>query len=479
MGKKYQRIGKGITKNMRFGKYTLLLISIILLGEILRLIRINETMEFISDQGWFYLSAKNIIVHGQIPLVGIPSSHTWLHQGALWTYIVAIAFAVSNFNPIAPAYMTAALDAITIALLYKTGKIMFGIRYGLIAAVLYAASPLVIYNIRAPYHTSLIPLFTIILIFFLYKWVSGNKLFFPAAIGTLAILYNLEISTFVFAILVLSIIIFGIWKKQKWATGIFNKKIILYSTIAFVIPMLPMLLYDLQNGFPQTLKFITWIGYRILVIFGYPPINPTEAAAHTDILTFSIDKYKQLIFAHNEIISTAMATLSFSYLTLKFIQKKTANTFIWIINTIPLGIFLCFKTPSDAYLPMLYPGLILLTAIFIGDMLKHPRLKIIVCSMIICGIALNIHHLITNNFYPKIKPDQFTQRLITTKQIISESEGKEYNLIDKHTHPSISKNYEYLAWWLGHGPSEGKTKIQLILNEDSGYAIITKNKTKK
>lgn len=467
---------------MKFGKYALLLTCIIILGEILRLTRINETMEFISDQGWFYLSAKNMIINGQIPLVGIPSSHPWLHQGALWTYIVAATFALSNFNPIAPAYITAALDAITIAFLYKTGKIMFGIRYGIIAAVIYATSPLVISNIRAPYHTSLIPLFTTILIFFLYKWVSGNKLFFPAVIATLAILYNLEIATFVFAILTLSIIIFGLWKKQKWATGIFNKKIILYSTIAFLIPMLPMLLYDLQNGFPQTLKFIAWIGYRILLIFGYPPINPIETIMHTNMLAFSIDKYRQLIFAPNTIIATTIAALSFAYLTYKLIKKETPNTFIWIVNIIPILIFYIFKTPSDAYLPMLYPGLILLTAVFFGDILKHQKLKIATYIIIICAIILNTHHLITNNFYPKIKPDQFTQRLMTTKQIISESEGKEYNLIGKstmHTYPSITKNYEYLAWWLGYEPSAKKAEIQIIINEDSGSISITKNKTKK
>jgi len=28
-------------------------------------------MPFIGDQGWFYLSARNMLVHGNIPLVGI------------------------------------------------------------------------------------------------------------------------------------------------------------------------------------------------------------------------------------------------------------------------------------------------------------------------------------------------------------------------------------------------------------------------
>ena len=72
----------------------------------------------ISDIGWFYISARDLIINHEIPLVGIESSRPWLHQGAIWTYILAIILWISNFNPVAPAYITALIDIATLLIVF-------------------------------------------------------------------------------------------------------------------------------------------------------------------------------------------------------------------------------------------------------------------------------------------------------------------------------------------------------------------------
>ena len=49
----------------------LLPVCIIIFSAIVLLYRLSDLMPFIGDQGWFYLSARNMLVHGNIPLVGI------------------------------------------------------------------------------------------------------------------------------------------------------------------------------------------------------------------------------------------------------------------------------------------------------------------------------------------------------------------------------------------------------------------------
>src|SRR3990167_8267340 len=120
----------------QLNKSKLLLIGVILIGAYLRLYILPELMPFIGDQGWFYISARDMLLTGNIPLTGIASSHPWLHQGPFWTYILGIIVS------------------------------------------------------RIPYHTSLIPLLTLFYVYFLYKWVKGNVHYFPLAILMLSILYN-------------------------------------------------------------------------------------------------------------------------------------------------------------------------------------------------------------------------------------------------------------------------------------------------
>ena len=206
------------------GKYEVLLFFTFIIAVFLRTYKLHETMAFIGDQGWFYLSARDMLLSGKIPLVGITSSHTWLHQGPYWTYILAVLFKFFGFNPLIPGYFTAILGSLSIFFIYKLVKEMFEKKVGIISSFLYATSPLVISNDRFPYHTTLIPVFTLFYILSLFKWIKGEKNYFIWAIILLGILYNLELATFSLAGVLISFLLFGLIYKREWTANIFNTK---------------------------------------------------------------------------------------------------------------------------------------------------------------------------------------------------------------------------------------------------------------
>ena len=150
-----------------------LIILIVAVSAGLLFFRLLDLMPFSGDQGWFYLSAKDMLFTGNIPLVGIATSHPWLHQGPFWTYTLAIIFSLTHFNPLAPGYFTAGLGVIMVFLVYFIGRHLFSKNTGLIAAFFYSTSPLVIITARMPYHTSFIPLFVLAFIWSLYKSSKG------------------------------------------------------------------------------------------------------------------------------------------------------------------------------------------------------------------------------------------------------------------------------------------------------------------
>jgi hypothetical protein len=458
---------------LRINKTFILLVFIFGLGAFLRLFQINSLMPFIGDQGWFYLSARDMILTGNFPLVGIASSHPWLHQGALWTYLLAFSFKVLGFNPLSGAYLSIVLDIAAIFAIYKVSSRMFSKRLGLIAALLYATSPLVIMNSRMPYHTSPIPLFSIIFIYFLYKWINGNKYYFPLIIATLAILYNFEIATFVFSIAFVILIIYGFLKNKSWISGILSLKLFFISCIAFAIPMLPMLLYDLNNGYPQTLGFVAWVGYKILGFFGLFPTH-NSSPTWTEMISFLGTQISQLFFAYSATISWLIVSVSFVYSFLQVKKEKLTSSIgiILIINSVIFLGLMATRTPSLAYMPMLFAPAIILVAYFIDKIMTIKRVFYFSLFVFVSFTISNCFFIIKNNYFIEKNHGfgpSLTARINTAEKIITLAKGRKYNLIgsgEGSQFESYTMNYEYLTWFFGNPPVKEKTTLQIVVSDD-------------
>lgn len=453
---------------LRINKISFLIIVVTILGSFLRLYKLDDLMSFIGDQGWFYLSAKDMVLKGEIPLVGIPSSHPWIHQGPLWTYMVAFSFKMFGFSPIGPAYITAFLGIFTVWLVYKVGSLLFSKDVGIISMLLYASSPLVITHARMPYHTSPIPFFTLLFILSLYKWIKGNIYFFPLAIFSLAILYNLELATSVLWFIFLPIVGYGFWQKKPWGKKIFTKKILALSFIAFLIPMLPMILYDITHGFPQTVKFIIWMGYRVVS-------SNFDLTSFDSMISFFALFYKRLMFAQNEVVAFVIFIFSFGWF-LGYLYKGVlrnnltlAYVLLFILIAIPLIGFFVNRTPSEAYLPIFFPSVIILTALFLNRVIRMKLLQIIGITLLFLIAIFNSYYLLSHEYFFGQKGISFKDRISIAKQIVKEANGKKFNLTGKgvgSNFASFTMNYEYLTWWLGGKPSEKKENLRFVIREE-------------
>lgn len=459
------------------------LLFVLGLAIFLRVFKIESTMPFIGDQGWFYLSARDMVVNGEIPLVGIASSHPWLHQGPLWAYMLAGMFWIFGFNPLNGAYLTITLGILSVFLVYIAGKEMFSKRVGLISALLYASSPLIIIHSRAPYHTSPIPLFTLLFIFSLFKWVKGNNTFFPLSILFLAILYNFELATSVLWPILLIILTYGMWKKKEWVKKIFNKKTLTFSFLAFLIPMIPILIYDFNNNFPQTLKFLAWIGYRILKFFGFPSIHgEVDPVNFNSMIMFSFHFYQNLIFTASGIVAFVIFIFSFSLLVTsvyRSCKKKVHNLGIlllalWIVISL-LGYFVN-KTPSEAYLTIFFPAIIFLTAFSFEKIMRIKTLYFPTILTVISLAAINSYYLISTNYFTG--NFDFSKRLNVVREIIKKANGNPYNIVGRGNgsqFESFTMNYQYLVWWLGRPASKEKEKLKIYITEKNDQ-IFTERK---
>ncbi len=450
---------------LRINSSVFILTGIICLSLFLRLYRISYNMAFIGDQGWFYLSARDMIVFGQIPLVGITSSHTWIHQGPLWTYMLAPALFVGGFNPLSGAYLTATLDVFAVLLIYKIGKDFFSKKIGVMSSLIYAASPAVIMNARMPYHTSPIPLFVLILIFSLLKWtVEKNYKYFPLILFSMSLLYNFELATVVFWPVILGLISFGLITRAKWALAIGKKKYLLLSLLGLITPMIPVIVYDLYNGFRQTLWYAAWFVYKPLQFISVFP----KAVDHNSFLSatsFFLEFYSNLIFKPNTVIASVILITSIVF-TILYIRKRllTPIGIIFMISLVSILGFFIAKTSSSAYLPMLFPGLFFIFVFAMNSF--FTRYKYVPIFLIILFSVFNALYVIGNIQFTK----DFAERINASWKILKIADDREYNLIGigpGSNFEASTMNYEYLTWWLGRNPPlRSDQKLKIIIDEN-------------
>src|SRR5581483_9782715 len=259
---------------------------------------------------------------------GITASHPWLHQGPLWTYILALVLFLFHFNPLSGAYFSASCGLISILLIYIVGKKMVSPKFGVLSAALFATSPAVINNFRMPYHTSLIPSFTIIFIYLCFLWAKKNNQIFPFIILILGILYNLELSTIFFIAVIGLLLAFKYFYNHEKLTIIFTKKILLYSLIGLILPLTPIIIYDITHGFPQTVKFGAWIVYRGLIFIGILKPIHLQNSSTSSMGQFLLDSIQSFLFLKNAVI--AVSLLIISILTLCVLIIKKSSDFIFL-----------------------------------------------------------------------------------------------------------------------------------------------------
>lgn len=467
-------VGLLIEAFLRINKYLLFVFSILIFALFLRIYNLSQSMSFIGDQGWFYLSARNILLTGNIPLVGITSSHIWLHQGPLWTYMLAVMLFIFKFNPISGAYLTASLGILGIFLIYKFVSEMFSNWIGIIASIIYASSPLVLISDRMPFHPAPIPLFEIIYFYAFYKWIKGNVNFFPLMLFSLAILYNFELATFILFFPTILMLAYGFFKGKIWVKQLFNKRIVIFSLISIMVPMIPIIIYDFSNKFHQTIVFPLWTVYKSFSILTG---NMTGSVSFLTMLQYFASSIQKLIFGPNMLISVILFISSLIYLFYFILKnKKGVETseflLLYLLIFSVIGILIS-GTPSGAYLPIIFPFVIVLISFLLCSAMEYSKIKYLTILFLLV--------LLFGNLYSDknvIYGHDFNDRLKAVNKILVLTKNSQYNLIGRGSNSnfaSFTMNYEYLLWWKGHPPSQNMVSTKVFIEETNHGILITKH----
>jgi len=132
-------------------------------------------MTFLGDEGRDMMVIKRMIIDHKFTLLGPTASVGGFFLGPIYYYFMLPFVWASGLNPAGAAFMVALFGIATIYVVYRLGKDVFDEWVGLSAAALFAVSPLVIAYSRSSWNPNLVPFFSTLLIYMLWRSVARNE----------------------------------------------------------------------------------------------------------------------------------------------------------------------------------------------------------------------------------------------------------------------------------------------------------------
>ena len=235
--------------------FLIFLILIIFLATFLRLWRLPEYMTFLGDEGRDALAVRAMIVDYKFRLIGPVTSIGNMYLGPLYYYLMLPAMLVSGLSPVGPAVMIALLGIATVGLIYWIGKEWFDQKTAIIAAFLYALSPIIIIYSRSSWNPNIMPFFALLSLFGIWRvWVKRQFWWLPI----IGLTFSFAIQSHWLGLLLLPTIgFFWAWTLIAIIKDKKNKKTLkpfllhtFFSILVFAfLTIAPLVWFDLRHNF--------------------------------------------------------------------------------------------------------------------------------------------------------------------------------------------------------------------------------------
>ncbi|KKT40298.1 hypothetical protein A3K29_02800 [Candidatus Collierbacteria bacterium RIFOXYB2_FULL_46_14] len=434
---------------------SLFILLITLLSLYLRLYRIGEFMTFLGDEGRDVRIVRDLITKGNLVFIGPRTSIGNMYLGPLYYYMMAPALFLSRLNPVGPAVLNAIIGAFTVFITYFIGRKLFNRWSGLLAALLYAVSPVAIIYSRSSWNPNPMPLFALLCVWGIYEvwqnkqyfWLPLVGIFFAFALQMhyLGLLLGPVLGLFWFLTLI------SVNKSKSHSEKKTFLSFTLFAFLSFFILMSPLLLFDLKHQGMNFNAFKMFFTDRQTTV----NLNPARSDRFLPVILMTVSDLvlsRQTMWAPLASVLTLVLSV-WLYLKSKWLSPLK-TVFVWLGFAI-LGLSIYKQHVYIHYLGFIYPAVYLLIGAILGFLLNQKTIFRLIASVLI--IFLFTNSLI---FSPvKENPNRQLQR---TEQavdlIVKEANGQPFNfgLIAKQNY---DESYRYFLENKNTGLVRGEDEI--------------------
>lgn len=364
-------------------------------------------MEYLGDQGRDLVIVSDFLQNGNLFFIGPQTSIGDMYLGPFYYYLIAPFLFLYNFNPVGPAIFVAVLSIITTYLLYLIGKKYFHLQVGLLSALLFAISPVVIKYSNFSWNPNIMPLFSLLFVYFLLE----SKYLY----ASLAFIFCLNSHYLALILLPLGFLIvlprFNHNKLKELGLSIF----------VFILSLTPQILFDLKHQGQNTKAFLRFFTYRESTV----SIKPYKALPKIPVLFNQINT--RLLAGKNINFGIITSVYFFIGILLTFFRNRYNFRFNYLILWYLLGIVflgLYKQHIYDHYFGFLFPVVFLLFSVVSFSLFQlNPYTKAISTIFIILVILFSV---LENPWrYPPNRQLATNQEIVSS--IIKASDGQPFN----------------------------------------------------
>ncbi|HUV71537.1 MAG TPA: glycosyltransferase family 39 protein [Clostridia bacterium] len=442
----------------------LLLFLILAFSAFFRLYRLDKLLGFWYDQGRDALTVWDLLHYRRFFLIGPVTGIEGIFLGPFYYYLIAPFYWLGQGSPVLVAAFLSWLTLGAIFLIYLLGKEIYGRNIGLLAAFLYGFSYKLVTFSRWLSNPNPLPFFTLMVLFFLYRFVSRKEDYsLVLAAFFIGLCLQLEAASAIWFLPATLAIVF--WQKR-----IFKKpKVLVLAFLAFFVTLLPQIVFDFRHQGVLRAAFKKFLVADKSFDLSLAQTFKLRFLTYFDVL------FEKLFSAQKWLKLSCLALFSASLLGFrkKIFTKGGKLLFIWLL--MPLLGFLFYRGNYgyvwDYYFTGIIPSFMILFAAGIYWLArKNLFLKVLVVFLLILFGASNMR--LIRNYHQTGVGITLRAQLKAIDWIYQDVGSEDFN-VDVYVPPQIYYAYSYLFKWYGKSrygrePQTALVKTLYTLYEPDG-----------
>lgn len=429
-----------MNKIISFLKNNWIIITILLVALFLRAYKPLEYYLYNHDQdltGWII---KDILVNHHIRLIGQQTSSLGIFIGPIFYYLQIPFYLLTKMDPFGVLLLPFLLGMFAVFSFYFVLGNIFNKKVGIIAALIYAISTIIVFTDREAVPTMPVVLWAVWYFYSLWKITKGEQKYY-LLIGILfGLVWNLSLSLAVISPLVILAYFFS---KQK-----IDVKYLALGIGLFIILMSPFFIFEGRHNFIQTGSLVASFTTQKDYIPG-----TGKGLAKLDRVMQIVHKNTTKIYWNNTSDispSTTFYILTLMYLVL--VLTKTLKKDLAIMILLWQILFILFFTfnsinISEYYLNGMNLVWIAILSLFVNKLLENKNTKYLGYLILCIFVYVNI----IGFFNTPVNRSGYIERKQIIDYIYNDAKAHEYPCVAVSyiTSPGNNMGYRYLFYLKG------------------------------
>lgn len=332
---------KKVVRNLFKDKYFIAVLVVFLIGTVLRFYKLGEYTTFLGDQGRDALIIKRIVTLEHLPAIGAPTSIGQVYMGPFYYYFIAPWLLLFNFQPVGLATGVAFFSSLYILINYLIVRELFNKTTALISTVLIVFSSSLIEFSRFSWNPNLLPLFTLLTVYFVIKSAKTGRWYYFALAGAFV-----SFSTQLHYLALFMLLPVGL----LYLIQLLRKKVGLFNCLMFAVSCLifsaPLIFFELRHNFLNTANLASLIKYQD------PVTNNKLANFFSSFSSFNQFSFGITLNKFSLILILTAIILSMVFM---FKKSKIISSFFAFFIVLLFGVSLYSGPKFPHYFGMVYP----------------------------------------------------------------------------------------------------------------------------